>query len=269
MREDVCAKANWRRWIDSFSLFFLSLSLQKWKPKGPALQHMVSGLCLDSQAPTGPPVITQCRPQMASQSWEPQVITWATADGGGGGGRRGADSGPGLQKDSGDHICTLSVAVLRDEQSENCTFVMSTSSSRSLFLGDKSVTDNILRPRRAKHLRSFVYSASSFEDAAVLLRNLSFSLKTVAHLTFQFLCLSLVNDLLQIGMVWAASEQMSAYCTVASVLRLTWPTLSQSRCLSCCLVLGWGMSDDGVDQGSFMYSQLKKNPSFLFFFIAE
>ncbi|XP_056282133.1 polypeptide N-acetylgalactosaminyltransferase 16 [Pseudoliparis swirei] len=48
---------------------------QKWKPKGPALQHMVSGLCLDSQTPTGPLVITQCRPQMASQSWEPQIIT--------------------------------------------------------------------------------------------------------------------------------------------------------------------------------------------------
>uniref|UniRef100_A0A8C4GQY4 Polypeptide N-acetylgalactosaminyltransferase n=1 Tax=Dicentrarchus labrax TaxID=13489 RepID=A0A8C4GQY4_DICLA len=48
---------------------------QKWKPKGTALQHMVSGLCLDSQTPTGPPVITQCRPQMASQSWEPQIIT--------------------------------------------------------------------------------------------------------------------------------------------------------------------------------------------------
>ncbi|CAG5866815.1 unnamed protein product [Menidia menidia] len=48
---------------------------QKWKPKGTALQHMVSGLCLDSQTPPGPPVITQCRPQMASQSWEPQIIT--------------------------------------------------------------------------------------------------------------------------------------------------------------------------------------------------
>ncbi|XP_069567688.1 polypeptide N-acetylgalactosaminyltransferase 16 [Brachyistius frenatus] len=48
---------------------------QKWKPKGTALQHMVSGLCLDSQTPTGPPVIMQCRPQVASQSWEPQVIT--------------------------------------------------------------------------------------------------------------------------------------------------------------------------------------------------
>ncbi len=47
-------------------------------------------------------------------------------------GRRGADSGPGLQRDSGDHICTLSVAWLRDERSENCTFVMSTSSSCSL-----------------------------------------------------------------------------------------------------------------------------------------
>ncbi|KAG7509893.1 polypeptide N-acetylgalactosaminyltransferase 16 [Solea senegalensis] len=48
---------------------------QKWRPKGPALQHMVSGLCLDSQALTGPPVISQCRPQMASQTWEPQIIT--------------------------------------------------------------------------------------------------------------------------------------------------------------------------------------------------
>ncbi|XP_017274761.1 polypeptide N-acetylgalactosaminyltransferase 16 [Kryptolebias marmoratus] len=48
---------------------------QKWKPKGMALQHMVSGLCLDSQSQTGPLVITQCRPQMASQSWEPQLIT--------------------------------------------------------------------------------------------------------------------------------------------------------------------------------------------------
>ncbi|KAK7904532.1 hypothetical protein WMY93_017139 [Mugilogobius chulae] len=48
---------------------------QKWKPKGAALQHMVSGLCLDSQSPTSPPVIMQCRPQVASQIWEPQVIT--------------------------------------------------------------------------------------------------------------------------------------------------------------------------------------------------
>ncbi|XP_029114355.1 polypeptide N-acetylgalactosaminyltransferase 16 [Scleropages formosus] len=48
---------------------------QKWRPKGPALQHMVSGLCLDSQSPAGPPAITQCRPQLASQSWEPQLAT--------------------------------------------------------------------------------------------------------------------------------------------------------------------------------------------------
>ncbi|XP_042186304.1 polypeptide N-acetylgalactosaminyltransferase 16-like [Oncorhynchus tshawytscha] len=48
---------------------------QKWKPKGPALQHMVSGLCLDSQPPAGPPTITQCRSQLASQVWEPQLIT--------------------------------------------------------------------------------------------------------------------------------------------------------------------------------------------------
>ncbi|XP_051579185.1 polypeptide N-acetylgalactosaminyltransferase 16-like isoform X2 [Myxocyprinus asiaticus] len=50
-------------------------SRQKWKPRGPALQHMVSGLCLDSQSASGPPVITQCRPQMASQSWETQLVT--------------------------------------------------------------------------------------------------------------------------------------------------------------------------------------------------
>ncbi|CAL8283918.1 unnamed protein product [Lota lota] len=48
---------------------------QRWRPKGPALQHMVSGLCLDSQTPAGPPAITQCRPQVASQSWVPQLIT--------------------------------------------------------------------------------------------------------------------------------------------------------------------------------------------------
>lgn len=85
----------------------------------------------------------------------------------------------------GDHVCTLSVALLRDERSENCTFVMSTSSSCSLATGE-----NILRPCCAKHPRSLVYSAPSSEDAAVLLRNLSFSLKTVAHLTFSFLYLS-------------------------------------------------------------------------------
>ncbi|KAI2654710.1 Polypeptide N-acetylgalactosaminyltransferase 16 [Labeo rohita] len=50
-------------------------SRQKWKPRGPALQHMISGLCLDSQPPSGPPLIAQCRPQVASQSWEPQLVT--------------------------------------------------------------------------------------------------------------------------------------------------------------------------------------------------
>ncbi|XP_076834582.1 polypeptide N-acetylgalactosaminyltransferase 16 [Brachyhypopomus gauderio] len=50
-------------------------SRQKWKPRGPALQHMISGLCLDSQPPAGPPITMQCRPQMASQSWEPQLVT--------------------------------------------------------------------------------------------------------------------------------------------------------------------------------------------------
>lgn len=48
---------------------------QKWKQKGPTLQHMVSGLCLDSQLSVGPPAITQCWPQLASQVWEPQLIT--------------------------------------------------------------------------------------------------------------------------------------------------------------------------------------------------
>lgn len=51
-------------------------SRQKWKPRGPALQHMISGLCLDSQPPSGPPLVTQCRPQVSSQSWEPQLVTW-------------------------------------------------------------------------------------------------------------------------------------------------------------------------------------------------
>ncbi|XP_066551172.1 polypeptide N-acetylgalactosaminyltransferase 16 [Amia ocellicauda] len=45
---------------------------QKWKPKGSSLQHQVSGLCLDSQP--GTVVISQCRPQLASQNWEPQSI---------------------------------------------------------------------------------------------------------------------------------------------------------------------------------------------------
>lgn len=68
--------------------------------------------------------------------------------GGGGRGRGGADSGPALKKDSEHHICTLSVALQRDGRSEaeNCTFVMSTSSSCSLCLGDNSVTKNIFRP---------------------------------------------------------------------------------------------------------------------------
>uniref|UniRef100_A0A3Q3XBL4 Polypeptide N-acetylgalactosaminyltransferase n=1 Tax=Mola mola TaxID=94237 RepID=A0A3Q3XBL4_MOLML len=48
---------------------------QKWKPKGSALQHLVSGLCLDGPTPTGSLVVSQCRPQAASQSWEPQIIS--------------------------------------------------------------------------------------------------------------------------------------------------------------------------------------------------
>uniref|UniRef100_A0A671PEX6 Polypeptide N-acetylgalactosaminyltransferase n=1 Tax=Sinocyclocheilus anshuiensis TaxID=1608454 RepID=A0A671PEX6_9TELE len=50
-------------------------SRQKWKPRGSSLQHMISGLCLDSQPPSGPPLVAQCRPQVASQSWEPQLVT--------------------------------------------------------------------------------------------------------------------------------------------------------------------------------------------------
>lgn len=64
-----------------FCLFVCSPPPQKWKPKGSVLQHLVSGLCLDSQTPTGPLVITHCRLQVASQSWEPQIITWASAEG--------------------------------------------------------------------------------------------------------------------------------------------------------------------------------------------
>uniref|UniRef100_A0A3P9GY61 Polypeptide N-acetylgalactosaminyltransferase n=1 Tax=Oryzias latipes TaxID=8090 RepID=A0A3P9GY61_ORYLA len=48
---------------------------QKWKPKGTALLHMVSGLCLDSQTPAGPLAVAQCRPLLASQVWEPQVVS--------------------------------------------------------------------------------------------------------------------------------------------------------------------------------------------------
>lgn len=104
----------------------LSLSLQKWKPKGTALQHMVSGLCLDSQTPTGPPVITQCHPQMASQSWEPQIITWATTYRG-----RGRSRYWTQPQDSGDQSahCRLTEG---DERSQNFTFVMSTLNSCSL-----------------------------------------------------------------------------------------------------------------------------------------
>ena len=165
LSKDICA--FYKTQMTEMKFFpFLSLSLQKWKPKGTALQHMVSGLCLDSQTPTGPLVITQCRPQVASQSWEPQIITWATVDVDEGEGRerRGAGSGPGLQKDSegggwvgGDHICTLSDASPRGERSENCSSVMSTSSSCSSCLGDKSVAENVTRP----HRRLLVYSASS------------------------------------------------------------------------------------------------------------
>lgn len=142
---------------------------------------MVSGLCLDSQTPTGPLVIMQCRPQVASQSWEPQIITWATVDGGRGSVGWGEQILDPACRTQG-IVCTLSPRW-GDERSENCTSVMSTSSSCSLC--DESVAEDIWTALRSKK-RSFVYSASSLEDAAVLLRNLCFSLKTVSHLTFYF-----------------------------------------------------------------------------------
>ena len=114
--------------------------LQKWKPKGTALQHMVSGLCLDSQTPAGPLVIMQCRPQVASQSWEPQIITWATEEEEGEG---GADSAEGLMWSTSAHCLSPCWGV-------NCTFVMSTSNSCS------SVTRETFKGLRgAKRPRSF------------------------------------------------------------------------------------------------------------------
>ena len=108
--------------------FPVSLSLQKWKPKGTALQHMVSGLCLDSQTPAGPLVVAQCLPQMASQSWEPQIITWAT-------GRQRRERGrlwtrP-LEGLGGD-LLRLSLCW-GTRGLGDCIFVMSTSSSCSLW----------------------------------------------------------------------------------------------------------------------------------------
>ncbi|XP_041131076.1 polypeptide N-acetylgalactosaminyltransferase 16-like isoform X3 [Polyodon spathula] len=46
---------------------------QKWKMKGPSIQHQVSGLCLDSQS--GLVAINQCRSELASQKWEIQQVT--------------------------------------------------------------------------------------------------------------------------------------------------------------------------------------------------
>lgn len=80
----ICEKGDIWYWQQK-SLIHLSdcfCLLQKWRPKGVALQHMVSGLCLDSQIPDGPLVIAQCRPQVAGQSWEPQIINWLHSWGG-------------------------------------------------------------------------------------------------------------------------------------------------------------------------------------------
>lgn len=77
---------------------------------------------------------------------------------------RGAGSGPGLQKDSGggggegDHICTLSDASPRGGRSENCTSVMSTSSSPAHRVSvTRASPENVTRPHRGLS----VYSASS------------------------------------------------------------------------------------------------------------
>lgn len=67
-----------------------------------------------------------------------------------------------------------------------------------------------------------MHSASSLEDAAVLLRNLSFSLKTVAHLTFSFQYLSWFNDLLKIGVVSLKTNECILYCSKRVEVRLTY-----------------------------------------------
>lgn len=108
------------------------------------------------------------------------------------------------------------------------------------------------------------------EDAAVLLRNLSFSLKTVAHLTFHFLSLSWSTICLIIGVASLETtlKECIPYCSKCVEVHLTYSEF-KSHCLSCGLVLGWGMSDDGVDQGSFMYSQLKSQLFFFFFLLLK
>lgn len=136
--------------------------------------------------------------------------------------------------------------------------------SCSSRLGDKSVR----RKRYEASSRAFcVQCFIPLEDAAVLLRNLSFSLKTVAHLTFHFLSLSWSTICLIIGVASLETtlKECILYCSKCVEVHLTYSEF-KSHCLSCGLVLGWGMSDDGVDQGSFMYSQLKSQLFFFFFY---
>lgn len=165
--KDICAFCKTKNDRDEVVPFSLALSLQKWKPKGTALQHMVSGLCLDSQTPTGPLVITQCRPQVASQSWEPQIITWATADGGGRGRgrkREEQDLDPACRKTlgvgegrGGSHLHTVWRLAEGWKEWELYFCDVNFKLSCSSRLGDKSVAENVTRPHRGLS----VYSASS------------------------------------------------------------------------------------------------------------
>ena len=94
----------------------------------------------------------------------------------GGGGGRGRSRF--CRRTHVEHVRTLSVALLRGELYFRDVYF------KLLLIGDKR---NIQRPSWSKTSEVFLYRASSSEDAALLLRNLSFSLKTVAHLTFSFL----------------------------------------------------------------------------------
>lgn len=114
--------------------------------------------------------------------------------------------------------------------------------------------ENILRPCWTKHLRSSVYSASSFQDALVLLSNLRFSQKTITHPTFHF-CI-LVYVLLQSGIVKITRNER-VHNVLLLICWLALDPLWVLRFLGC-----WSMSDDCVDQGSFMCSQLKSENNF-------
>lgn len=121
--------------------------------------------------------------------------------------------------------------------------------------------ENILRPCWTKHLRSSVYSASSFQDALVLLSNLRFSQKTITHPTFHF-CI-LVYVLLQSGIVKITRNER-VHNVLLLICWLALDPLWVLRFLGC-----WSMSDDCVDQGSFMCSQLKSENNFFLIVIAE